>query len=195
MSILSRNSRKWEGIIDNVMQKNGTNIENIEKNLQTSNNNVTIEFINQKYQTNASKYIEKQNDAISNDVPIKVTLDYVSGIVVEFNLTVYRLFRAATIIYFASQVSPGKEVYIKVKSSSNNIIMETLYNTKKNGRSAYTLSTYHSKCKVNLNGHAYKAFTQEDLPKILEMMSYMNRSGDISDKLRKFERDMKAAGD
>ena len=196
MSLQPRNSRKWEAIIDSIMEKNGKNIENLEKNIQTANNNVSFEYINQKYEANAANYVMKQNDAMSKNVPILVTVDYNNGIVAEFNMSIYRLFRAATLIYFCSQVSPGKETVIKVKSAANNkLIMETLYNTKKNGRSAYTLSSYHSKCKINLNGHAHKSFVHEDLPRIIAMMSYMNKSTDIKNNLNKFEKDMKMAGE
>ena len=132
MSLQPRNSRKWEAIIDSIMEKNGKNIENLEKNIQTANNNVSFEYINQKYEANAANYVMKQNDAMSKNVPILVTVDYNNGIVAEFNMSIYRLFRAATLIYFCSQVSPGKETVIKVKSAANNkLIMETLYNTKK----------------------------------------------------------------
>ena len=92
---------------------------------------MSFEFINQKYQANAAKYMVKQNDAMSQNVSIVVTVDYNNGIVVEFNMSTYRLFRPAILIYFCSQVSPGKETNIKVKSANNNITMETLYNTQR----------------------------------------------------------------
>ncbi len=121
------------------------------------------------FSLNCSKAVKKKLEAANRKsiYDVSVNLD---GIYIACQTGLYELVRSATHVYY-TQHKTGYNVIIDVSKDKSGNVVQVVYKVRKcAGTPAYTLSLYHTKSTLYVNGKGAKNFAEKDWVNILDLI-------------------------
>ena len=130
------------------------------------------------YNLNSGKAVIKKLDASNRDCPCTVTRSNANSLMLHCQAGLYEYLRGAAFYYYCHLSSHRFEPQVTViREKGSNLIVQTNYKITErgNGPTAYTLSFYHTKSAIQINGRSSSQFIETDWP---ELCSLIESHGD-----------------
>ncbi len=130
---------------------------------------INTKVYSRNYSLNCSKAIKKKLEAANRGSIYDMTVN-LDGIYFACQAGLYELVRMATHVYY-TQHKTGYNVVIDVSKDKSMNVVQVVYRVRKCvGTAAYTLTLYHTKSALYVNGRGARTFADKDWVNILDLI-------------------------